>query len=202
VPIDPFMSRGFRSIVIAAGVLIPTLFLALMLASTPRPVHVAPAAAPPPVPGNPAAAQDAAQARAENAAAARERDWARSADHPSGADAVAKQPRASHTGTAATALTADADAKAMARDLVSRIESCWTSTRTYASCTNPTPTTLPIGSGPGHVSASGADATSYTVTAQSTAGQTFVITRHGPTGAFTRTCTPPGVGGCPSAGTW
>jgi hypothetical protein len=196
------MSRGFRSIVIAAGVLIPSLFLALMLASTPRPVRVAPVAAPPPVPGNPAAAENAAQVRAENAAAARERDWARSADHPSGAEAVPKQPRAPHARPASQAtLNADADAKSNARDLVSQIEACWTTKHTYAGCTNGA-SNLPIGTGPGQVSATAANATSYTITARSAAGQTFVIAKNGATGALSRSCTPAGRGGCPATGAW
>jgi hypothetical protein len=197
------MSSGLRSVVTAAGVLIPSLFLALMLASTPRPVHVAPAPVPSSVPGNPAAAENAAQARAEKQAAAGERDWARSAEHPTRAQTTAP-PRTPASGgqPAAGALNADAYAKSLARDFVSQIESCWTTTHTYAACTNPAGTTLPVGSGPGYVSASGADASSYTVTARSTAGQTFVITKNGANGALARTCTPPGSGGCPKGGIW
>jgi len=198
------MSRGFRSIVVAAGVLIPSLFLALMLLSTPRPVHVTSAPTPAPVSGSPAAAENAAQARAETEAAASERSWARSADHPSGVEAT-KQPQAC-TGCATPtaspgALNADADAKSNARDLVSQIEACWTTKHTYAACTNSS-SNLPIGTGSGQVSATASNATSYTVTARSAAGHTFVITKNGSTGALSRSCTPAGRGGCQAGGRW
>ena len=196
------MSRGFRTVIIAAGVLLPSLFLALLFLTTPKPVHVTSAQPAPPGAGNPTAADRAAQARAEREAAAGERDWARSADRPSGADAAAKQPRASRTRPASPAtLNADADAKSNARNLVSQIEACWTTKRTYAACTNSS-SNLPIGTGPGRVSATASNAATYTVTARSMAGQKFVITRNGTTGALSRSCTPAGRGGCPASGTW
>ncbi|MGH2819044.1 MAG: type IV pilin protein [Actinomycetota bacterium] len=45
-----------------------------------------------------------------------------------------------------------------------------------------------------------ADATGYTLTLVSDAGQTFVVDRDG--GAISYTCTPVSNGGCPASGTW
>lgn len=55
------------------------------------------------------------------------------------------------------------------------------------------------GHGNAYISAATGSATGYTVTATSTTGDRFSISRKG--GAITRTCTPPSVGGC-SHGTW
>jgi hypothetical protein len=67
-------------------------------------------------------------------------------------------------------------------------------------------TGLSIGTGNGQVTvASGATASTYTVTAKSRATtggvHTFNIVK-GSDGASTRTCTPTGEGGCPNSGNW
>jgi len=86
----------------------------------------------------------------------------------------------------------DASAKSDARNAVSEMESCFTTTETYVGCT----------AGTGNPSAiSATSTTGYTVTATSKAGtptkNTFIITRSS-TG-YARTCT--GTDGC-SGGTW
>ena len=44
-------------------------------------------------------------------------------------------------------------------------------------------------------------ASTYTITAKSNAGNSFVITKASD-GTISRTCTPTGSGGCPSSGNW
>jgi type IV pilus assembly protein PilA len=85
----------------------------------------------------------------------------------------------------------DASAKSDARNAVSEMESCFTSTETYVGCTAGTGNSSVI---------SAASTAGYTVTATSKAGtpkNTFVITRDA-TG-YARTCT--GTDGC-HANTW
>ena len=104
----------------------------------------------------------------------------------------------------------DADAKSNARNLVSQVESCFATEQDYTKCDTSAElpnTGLDYGTGSGQVQVSAATATSYTVTAKSKASSgggthTFVITKSGLGGASTRTCTPTGVGGCPSSGNW
>ncbi len=105
----------------------------------------------------------------------------------------------------------DADAKSLARNMVSQVESCFATEQDYTNCTNTTgsivDSSLPIGAGAGKVSISGQTATGYTVTATSNASSggnhTFTITKAA--GSVTRTCGPAaakGKGGCKSDGTW
>jgi type IV pilus assembly protein PilA len=87
----------------------------------------------------------------------------------------------------------DASAKSDARNAVSEMESCFTSTETYVGCTAGTGNPAVISS---------PSTTGYTVTATSKAGSptknTFIITRSTSTG-YVRTCT--GTDGC-NGGTW
>ncbi len=84
----------------------------------------------------------------------------------------------------------DSSAKSDARNAVSQMESCFTDNDTYAGC--PAPTNVVFVGTP--------DATSYTVRATSASGNTFTIARSG--GAYTRSCTTAGTGGCRSNSSW
>jgi type IV pilus assembly protein PilA len=87
----------------------------------------------------------------------------------------------------------DSSAKSDARNAVSEMESCFTSTETYVGCTS---------AGTGNAAViSGQTATGYVVTATSKAGSpknTFTITRSSGSG-YVRSCT--GTDGCNSL-TW
>jgi type IV pilus assembly protein PilA len=106
----------------------------------------------------------------------------------------------------------DASAKSNARNMVSQVESCYTTTSTYASCTVSGATTssegTPVGTsmdtgGVKGTNVTSANATSYVVTATSDTGNTFIITKTDGAGPG-RTCTSTGSakGGCNAAGTW
>ena len=96
----------------------------------------------------------------------------------------------------------DSDAKSNARNLVSEIESCYTTEEDYTNCLAPTESGLPIGGGTGQVNAAlGGDTQSYVVTARSESGNEFLITRSSG-GEATRSCTDTGSAGCPQDGTW
>jgi type IV pilus assembly protein PilA len=97
----------------------------------------------------------------------------------------------------------DANAKSVARNVASQIESCYANNGSYATCgksgnnienqdtgldlTNTTITNL------------GPD--SYTITTTSDSSSVFTITKTGG-GAALRSCTTAGKGGCPSSGSW
>jgi type IV pilus assembly protein PilA len=96
----------------------------------------------------------------------------------------------------------DASAKSNARNLVSHMESCYTTTETYDGCeasTDVTQSGITLGTGNGEVSIPAADttATGYVVIAKSENGRTFTITKSG--GSTTRSCTT--GGGC-NGTTW
>ena len=107
------------------------------------------------------------------------------------------------------AKSADASAKSDARNLVSHIEACITSTDDYTDCdtlaelsaSGSEPIGLAYGAGPGQVEVLNATPTSYDAVAHSRSGTNFAVERN-PTPAFTRTCDHPGDGGCPASGTW
>jgi type IV pilus assembly protein PilA len=93
----------------------------------------------------------------------------------------------------------DAAGKSDARNAVSQMESCYTDNDTYSSCTTATLTAA----GVEHVAASGQGKDTYTLTATSKSGNTFVITKKSD-GTTERTCTVANTdkpGGCVS-GTW
>jgi type IV pilus assembly protein PilA len=96
----------------------------------------------------------------------------------------------------------DTDAKSNARSLVSQIESCYATEGDFTQCTiaKVGNNGLPIGSGQGQVDVAINDASSYTVTAKSRSGGTFVID-HTTSTPFVRTCSG-GSKGCKSDGTW
>ena len=102
----------------------------------------------------------------------------------------------------------DATAKSNARNLVSEVESCFTSSDLYTTCTAATEVgrNLPFASGI-PVNKSGqvgviADGDAYTIVAASTSGNDFTISKESD-GAVTRSCSSAGSasGGC-SGGTW
>jgi len=98
----------------------------------------------------------------------------------------------------------DASAKSDARNLVTHVESCYTTTSTYASCQTGAQlgaTGLSLGAQPGQVQVAGADAQSYTIVAHSPSGVGYTIVKSAGSGA-SRTCAPPSSGGCDSNGGW
>jgi type IV pilus assembly protein PilA len=97
----------------------------------------------------------------------------------------------------------DSSAKSDARNAVSQMESCFTDEQTYA------PTAPAVcDAGPGNPAVvSNPTADTYTVTATSASGNTFIIERiggNGPdAGTYERTCTAVKSGaGCPTSLTW
>ena len=95
----------------------------------------------------------------------------------------------------------DASAKSNARNMVSELESCYTTEQAYTNCVTPTGTGLDIGSGPGQVEASSGAATSFLITAHSRSGTNFTITKT-LGGPLTYDCSAHGTGACPSSGNW
>ena len=96
----------------------------------------------------------------------------------------------------------DADAKSNARNAVSQVESCYTGEEDYRNCDTAGElgnTGLDLGAGPGKVVIT-ANQRDFKVVATSISNHTFTIEKDAATGQFTRTCDPPGEGGCPQSG--
>jgi type IV pilus assembly protein PilA len=98
----------------------------------------------------------------------------------------------------------DAEAKSLARNAVSQVESCATDNAgVYTNCTTAAQlgnTGLAIGTGAGQVSITATGGGSgYTVLATSKSTNTFSIVKDPTSGVSTRTCTTAGNGGCKSA---
>jgi type IV pilus assembly protein PilA len=104
----------------------------------------------------------------------------------------------------------DSSAKSDARNIVSHVESCYTSTQDYSQCgdtaTDVVDSGLDMGTGAGQVHVNATGASSYSVVATSKANSgganhTFTITKTN--GKFVKpyTCAPADNGGC-SGGTW
>jgi type IV pilus assembly protein PilA len=94
----------------------------------------------------------------------------------------------------------DASAKSNVRNLVSHMESCFTTAEDYTNCASGQDVTnsgLPIGTANGQVEINAANATGYTLVGHSMSGNTFTYTKAGAT--TTKTCT--GSGGC-NGGSW
>ncbi len=87
----------------------------------------------------------------------------------------------------------DASAKSDARNAVSQMESCFTSTETYVACPGASGDTLPSDA-VAVATTPAATATTYRVTATSKSGTTFSITKNA-NGTYTRSCSATG-GGC------
>ena len=104
----------------------------------------------------------------------------------------------------------DASAKSDARNTLSQIESCYTDTQLYTSCTVTNPQMTQANTGlnlvtgapaKGEVQITTLTATGYVINAMSKSGNTFTITK-GARGQITRTCTlaSGGGGSCSATG--
>lgn len=97
----------------------------------------------------------------------------------------------------------DSEAKSNARNLVSHMESCFTTDETYVGCEagdDVTQSGLPLGAGPGQVDVIAEGATNYSIEAESRSGTTFSYVKNGAT--VTKDCSDRGAGGCPTDGQW
>jgi type IV pilus assembly protein PilA len=97
----------------------------------------------------------------------------------------------------------DAEAKSNARNMVTALESCYASDRSYASCDTSQDVEelgIDVGSGSGEVSLA-LDANSYTAVGNSISGNRFTISRTSG-GAPNKTCSASGKGGCNDDGKW
>jgi type IV pilus assembly protein PilA len=102
----------------------------------------------------------------------------------------------------------DSDAKSNARNVVSAVESCYTDTQDYSSCTTLQQLTdagskpgVAIGAGVGEVAITGTSNT-YSVVAKSrNASNTFTISKAAD-GTSSRSCSAAGDGGCKTGNTW
>jgi type IV pilus assembly protein PilA len=93
----------------------------------------------------------------------------------------------------------DASAKSNARNAVSQVETCFAENESYANCTIPANSGLPVGTNPGQVDLTAKGATTYTITAVSKSGCSFKIDRLS-TGGTTRTTG--GEAGCDGKTSW
>ena len=104
----------------------------------------------------------------------------------------------------------DADAKSLARNMVSQIEACFQGNGAgFVGCSAQLTTNvtgLPVGTNPGEVAIVVETANGYEITAVSQAhtggsNHSFTII-HNIGGVFARTCAPAGQGGCNNGGSW
>jgi type IV pilus assembly protein PilA len=103
----------------------------------------------------------------------------------------------------------DADAKSLARNLATQVESCYAVEHDFTKCDTAAklnPVGLDMGTNPGQAYVSTATVGGYTITSVSkgNSGGThlFVWTRASLNQAAARTCTPTGAGGCAASGDW
>ena len=94
----------------------------------------------------------------------------------------------------------DAAAKSNVRNLVSHMESCFTTGETYVGCDATQADIAGSGLPLSTLTISGQTATAYSIVGTSTSGNTFTYAKSGST--VTKTCTPAGGGGGCNAGTW
>ena len=94
----------------------------------------------------------------------------------------------------------DAAAKSNVRNLVSHMESCFTTGETYVGCDAAQADIAGSGLPLSTLTISGQTATAYSIVGTSTSGHTFTYAKSGST--VTKTCTPAGGGGGCNAGTW
>ena len=94
----------------------------------------------------------------------------------------------------------DSAAKSDARNAVSEMESCFTTSQTYVGC-DLASSGMPVGTAAGQVQVSGQSSSGYVITAKSKSGNDFIITKT--TAGAARTCTSTGTakGGC-NGTTW
>lgn len=101
-------------------------------------------------------------------------------------------PSSVPTAPPSSARAQDAKAKDDARKAVSQLNLCRRDAGSFQGCR---------GTGvPRNVELADLTADGYTVTAESESGDTFAVTKS--SSATTRSCSPPGAGGCPASGTW
>ena len=94
----------------------------------------------------------------------------------------------------------DAAAKSNVRNLVSHMESCFTTGETYVGCDATQADIAGSGLPLSTLTISGQTATAYSIVGTSTSGHTFTYAKSGST--VTKTCTPAGGGGGCNGGTW
>ena len=97
----------------------------------------------------------------------------------------------------------DADAKSLARNAVSEVESCATDDQTagYGACTSAQNVLNGTGLDAARVTITSANATSFNIVATSASGNTFTVAKVNG-GAPTRTCGTVNRGACPANGQW
>ncbi|HEX8065642.1 MAG TPA: type II secretion system protein [Thermoleophilaceae bacterium] len=104
----------------------------------------------------------------------------------------------------------DADAKALARNLVTHVESCFAAEANYTHCDEEAEVgavDMHWGSGPDQTQVTDSSPLSFEITAYSNSSMggtrhTFVIAKDVSTGVINLTCAPTGQGGCPETGRW
>jgi type IV pilus assembly protein PilA len=98
----------------------------------------------------------------------------------------------------------DSAAKTDASSLVVHVESCFAESEDYRACTGASAlgtTGLTMGSGAGEVDVTAPEQLSFKVTGHSKSGGAFTIVKSGGQRP-TRSCVPPGAGGCHADGSW
>ena len=98
----------------------------------------------------------------------------------------------------------DASAKSNARNMVSALESCYTTGQDYSTCDTSQDVVasgIPTGTGNNQVDLATLASGNYQIVAKSASGNDFTVT-HPTTGNVTRTCTTTDKGACPSSGSW
>jgi type IV pilus assembly protein PilA len=98
----------------------------------------------------------------------------------------------------------DTEAKSNARNMVSQLESWYSTNQKYddaATSEDVTGSGLPTGTNKGEVAITSASGDGYVVTGYSQSGTNFTITKVAG-GAPTRGCTVPDKGGCKTGGKW
>jgi type IV pilus assembly protein PilA len=98
----------------------------------------------------------------------------------------------------------DSEAKSNVRNLVSQMESCFTTAETYVGCdetqTDIASSGLPVSGPDASLAISGQSATGYQIVGTSKSGHTFTYLKNGAT--ITKSCTPAAGGGGCNAGSW
>ncbi len=95
----------------------------------------------------------------------------------------------------------DSEAKSLARNAVSEVESCYTDDSDYTACEEADGVLTGTGLDASKLAITAAGDDDYSIVATSDTGNTFTVTKSNG-GAPTRTCDTDGDGGCPSDGTW
>jgi type IV pilus assembly protein PilA len=94
----------------------------------------------------------------------------------------------------------DSEAKSNVRNLVSHMESCFTTAETYVGCDATQADIAGSGLPLSTLAISGQSATGYQIVGTAKSGHTFTYLKNGST--VTKTCTPAGGGGGCNAGNW